>query len=218
VGLPCRITLRDGSRPDIVLQPDLQIAHRAFAAVWQAMAAALRHDLAAAPRQGMAAAPRQDDQAFPLTAFSFGLHPRTGGGEMPFLCWRDGLLLAAPAPHDPDAVARTLAACGHAMAATIGLAPGLASVFGAACGYLLAGVPAGPDGQEASDLVTLYLPITEPPLVTISNVMDATFWDLAAPLLTATVELFAGWTADPSSHATLRAAWRRGRSIEMSGD
>ena len=139
---------------------------------------------------------------------------------MPFLCWRDGLALAASPPHAAGAVSRTLAALGHALAAPLDINPALASGFGAACGYLLCGVAATSDAQEACDLAALHLgqPNVAPPLSCAGDAMGDAFWRLAAPLLAATAELFAGWTADPSGHAMLRAAWRRGRTIEMSGD
>ena len=196
VGLPCRIILRDGSRPDIVLQPDLQTAHRAFSGLWRAMAATLLHDDAGPP-------------ALPLAAFGFGLQQRTGIGGMPFLCWRDGLALAAPPPHEAGAVSRTVAAFGHILAATLGIDPALASAFGAVCGYLLSGVPAIFDAQEACDLAALHLGLLNvaPPLTPASDTTDSAFWHLAAPLLSAAADLFVDWTTDPSGHPTLRAAY-----------
>ena len=207
VGVPCRIILHDGSRPDIVLQPDLQTAHRAFSALWQAMAATLLPEDARPP-------------ALSLAAFGFGLQPRSSGGGMPFLCWRDGLALAASPPHAADAVSRTVAALGHALAAPLDIDPALASGFGAACGFMLCGVPATSDAQETCDLAALHLgqPNVAPPLTCASDALGNPFWHLAAPLLAATASLFAGWTADPSGQATLRAARRRSRTIEMSGD
>jgi hypothetical protein len=223
VGLPCRIVLRDGSRPDIVLQPDLQRALIAFATLWQAMARGLLRD-------GVASAGGEDPPKLPVAAFGFGLQPRSGASDRPFLCWRDGLVLAGPAPHDPAAVSRTLAAFGHALSGPLHIAPALAAGFGAACGYLVCGVPAHADGQEACDLAAAALqgrlaidashegaghdgtPADAP-----WDAMSEVFWRRAGPLLTAAAELFVGWSADPAAHATLRAAWRRGRSIEMSG-
>lgn len=204
VGVPCRIILRDGSRPDIVLQPDLQTAHRAFSALWRAVATTLLRNDANPP-------------ALPLAAFGFGLQPRAGDGGMPFLCWRDGLALAAPPPHAAGAVSRTVAAFCHALAAPLGIDPALASGFGAACGTLLSGVPATSDAQEARDLAALHLdqPNIAPPLAYAGDAMGDAFWRLGAPLLTAIAELFAGWTTDPSAHATLRAVLRRGRSSAM---
>jgi hypothetical protein len=154
-----------------------------------------------------------------VAAFGFGLRPRGGTSDLPFLCWRDGLMLAAPAPHEKLAVSRTLAAFGHAMSEALHIAPALAPGFGAACGYLVCGVPAHADGQEACDLAATALRGHDfcGHDLGVDDVMADTFWRRAAPLLAATAELFAGWTADPSAHAALRAAWRRGRAIEMSG-
>lgn len=207
VGVPCRIILRDGSRPDIVLQPDLQTAHRAFSALWQAMAATLLREGANPP-------------ALPVAAFGFGLQPRSSGGGTPFLCWRDGLALAASPPHEAGAVSRTVAAFGHALASALDIDPALASGFGAACGFMLSGILATCDAQEACDLAALHLGQSNvpPPLNRAGDAMGSAFWRLAGPSLAATADLFAGWSMDPSGHATLRAAWRRSRTIEMGGD
>jgi len=157
----------------------------------------------------------------PLGSFGFGLNPRPTVGDVPFLSWRDGLKLAAPAPHDPAALSRTLAAFGHAVSADLHIAPALAPSFGAACGYLLAGVPPGADCQESCDLAASALhPAARPGAALQSAAGAATdepFWRHAQPVLAALADLFLGWTADPSGHAALRAAWRRGRSLEMNG-
>jgi hypothetical protein len=211
VGLPCRITLRDGIRPDIVLQPDLQRAQAAFAVVWRHMATTLSRPCDALPD-------------WQLAGFGFALRPQGGGGDLPLLCWRDGLKLAAPGPHDAGAVARTVAAFGRALAAELRISAALAAGFGAACGYLLAGAPPLPDGQEACDLAAAALRDSTQPGAPLDAAGDgpegacgAAFWSAAQPVLAATSELFLNWSADPAGHATLRAAWRRGRSIQMSG-
>lgn len=206
VGLPCRITLRDGSRPDIVLQPDLRRAQAAFAALWRANAAALL----------------REPPPLPLADFGFALQPGAGG-DQPLLCWRDGLALCRPPPHQQIAVSRTLAAFGHVLAASCRITPALAAGFGAACGYLAAGLPPSADWREACDLAAAGLANARPgaPLEAARAAAEGAegpaFWTVAGPLLTAAADLFLGWTADPASHAALRAAWRRGLSIELSG-
>jgi hypothetical protein len=205
VGLPCRILLSDGTRPDIVLQPDLGQARAAFGAIWRAMAAILLAD---------------DPQAaeFPLAAFGFALQPRSTGGERPFLSWRDGIALAGRPPHDASAIARTISAFGQVLAGPLHIEASLAASFGAAASYLLTGVATLPEGQEARDLVADAMrPVAVPPEIAASGSLSDGFWQYAAPKLTAVAELFLGWTADPSGYATLRAAWRRGRALEMSG-
>ena len=211
VGLPCRIMLRDGSRPDIVLQPDMKGAIAGFAQLWRGLAGALQGD--------------RDAEPLRLGAFAFGLQPHTGRNEVPYLCWRDGLALALPPPHDPVAVSRTLAAFGQVLAAELGISAELASGFGAACGYLTTGVLPTTDAQEMCDLAASSLhgkprPDAATRLAGLDTA-DATseaFWSLAAPLATAVTDLFLSWTADPSSLSNLRSAWQRGFSIEMSGD
>lgn len=71
VGLPCRLALRDGLRPEIMMQPELRAARLALAKLW-AM----------------------------LTEVLVTLWPgeRNSGGR-PRLAWSNGLALAGPAPH-----------------------------------------------------------------------------------------------------------------------
>jgi hypothetical protein len=144
VGLPCRVLLRDGSRPEIVLQPDLGRSVTGFTQVWQAMVAALVPDRADLPLR--------------LGAFAFGLLPGTASGDRPHLCWRDGLILGARPPHDPLLVSRTVAAFGQVLAESFAIAPGLAAEFGAVCGLLATGVLPTPTWQQISDLVAAALP------------------------------------------------------------
>jgi hypothetical protein len=154
---------------------------------------------------------------FPSTAFIFGLQPRSGN-DGPYICWKDGLALAGMEPYDPAAVSRTLAAFAQAMAEDIGIAPALASGFGAACGARLTGMVPDFVDQEACDLAALHLPAITPPLTQADQALNKTFWDLAAPVLRSVANLFADFTTDPSNHARLRAAWRRGRAIELDGE
>jgi hypothetical protein len=202
VGVPCKVTLRDGSRPDIVLRPDLQRVHDALDQLWRKMVQILL------PGEPI---------PFPTTVFTFGLQPRSGG-EGPYLCWRDGLALAGVEPYDANAVSRTLSAFAQAMAEDIGIAPTLASGFGAACGARVTGTVPDPMEQEACDLAALHLPPVTPPLTQAGQALDDTFWDLATPVLQAVSNLFTDFTTHPANHARLRAAWKRGRAIELGGE
>jgi hypothetical protein len=211
VGLPCRITLRDGTRPDLVLQPDLRAPHQAFATMWQKLLAALLPGTEDAPR-------------FPVGAFEFGLQHREGRPDRPFLCWRDGLALAADPPHDPAVVARILAAQSRTLAEYLDIGAELAGGFGAACAYLAVGTVPEADDQEACDLTAASLPLSlRPDEASAAEACEAgaaspAVWHRATPLLAAAADLFAGWTNDPASYAALRAVWRRGRTIELNGD
>lgn len=179
VGLPCQVTLRDGARPHIVLQPDLRPAHTAFVAVWRAMTAAVL--------QGSADAP-----PFPLASFGFGLQLRDGSAEMPFLCWHDGLVLTGMAPHPQQAVSRVVAALGQVLAADLEIAPGLAVEFGAACGFLAAGIAPSSASQDVCDRVAAALP-GGGRMAGCGDAKDDAFWAAAGPLLLAAAALFRSW-------------------------
>ncbi len=210
VGLPCRVLLRDGLRPEIALQPDLGRAVAGFTRVWQAMLAAILPDRA--------------DQPLQLGAFVLGLQPGMSGGDRPYLCWRDGLVLMGGPPHDRLVVARTVASFAQSLAATWAIAPGLAGEFGAACGLLATGQIPSPGSQQICDLVATSLPEARCPQAASiladpvgEGAAGAEFWQRATAPLCAAIDLFIGWTANPSDLATLRAAWQRGFSIELSG-
>jgi len=211
VGLPCRILLRDGSRPDIVLQPDLRGALHAFQALWQAAVQCLAEDRRHWP--------------LPLDVFGFGLQPRFGQSDTPFLCWRDGLALSGPVPHDPFCVSRCLAAMCQAMAGELGIDDALAADFGAACGYLATGVHPGPEAQQACDLVAASLKGAARPGEAAPCLADPAgggalgpgFLTMAGPQLRAARDLFLGWADDPAGLSLLRSAWKRGFSIDMNG-
>ncbi|MEJ1975999.1 MAG: hypothetical protein WDN49_07700 [Acetobacteraceae bacterium] len=218
VGLPCRVTLRDGARPDIVLQPDLRQAHAAFGSVWRGMAAALLP-------ASKSALP------LPFASFGFGLEPRDGDADVPYLCWHDGVALAAASPYPAQSVSRIVAAFGQALSAELDIASGFARGFGAACGFLTAGVAPSSEWQEECDLVAASLPGCTHPLQSVAlggasrtaaagcgDAKTDAFWAGAGPLLLGATALFRSWTAAPSDRRALRMAWRRGMSLALNED
>jgi hypothetical protein len=204
VGLPCRIVLHDGERPDIVLQPDMGRAFEAFAVFWRNLALALLGGPA---------------PAFPAHAFVFGLLPRHGAPDTPYLCWEDGLAIAAGAA-EPEAVARCIAACARKMASELGIAAALADPFASVCGFAAIGRVAFVEWQPHCDIAAAALAAREgwqalPALPDPPDPCAETFWAALKPRLIAVCELFAGWSLPGSAYPALRAAWQRGRSIEM---
>ena len=194
VGLSCRVTLRDGARPDIVLQPDLRQAHAAFVSVWRAMA-------------GTLLGPSEELPPFPVASFGFGLQHRDGSADVPFLCWHDGLALASALLPPPQAVSRVVAALGQALAAELAITPYFAADFGAACGFLAGGVAPSFDGQAVCDRVAAALPGVSR-AVRCGDVRDDAFWIATAPLLLAVAKLFRDWAVEPAG---------RGMAVALSG-
>lgn len=208
VGLPCRITLHDGVRPDIVLQPDLTPAFNALSAVWRTLA----HILSGATGA-------RETGRFPAAAFTFGLQPRQSAIGAPYLSWQDGIALAACDPHY-TAAARCIAACATQYAGEIDIAAIMAAPFGAVCGFLGCGGLAFPEWQEPCDIAASELAASGfwHPGAAWQAAPDARadrFWSLLAPSLLAAARLFTGWSRPDTDYPALCAAWRRGRSIEL---
>jgi len=204
VGLPCRILLHDGERPDIVLQPDLARAKAAFAALWRCLALALLGE------------PAPD---FPAAAFTFGLMVRHGAPDSSYLCWQDGLALEAGMA-EPEALARCIASCARNMADDLGISPSLAEPFASVCGYAAIGRVAFPEWQPHCDIASSALAshVHWQPGSAFARAQDArsdVFWAALKPVLCAAADLFAAWSQPGSAYPALRSAWRRGRSIEL---
>lgn len=212
VGLPCRVLLRDGRQPHIVLQPEVQPARAAFERLWcLAIGALLPH--------------RDDLTSMPDGTFAFGLHPQSGVGDLPLLSWRDGLALASPPPHAGAAVSRALAAMVEALAPELEIDPSLARGFGMASAYLAVGIFPSAESQEICEVVADALrDALRPGSAFAAAATDKTdgalgeaYWRLATPILQVAVALFKSWSANSDQLSALRVAWRRGVSIEMNG-
>jgi hypothetical protein len=205
-GLPCRLELRDGLRPEIVLQPELRSARAAFARLWSLLATAIGADVTAHP-------PLAD--AF-VTLWPGAARP----GHQPALAWSDGLALAAPAPHDAAPVARSISAFATLLAPSLGIADRLAAGFGVAAGFVLAG-HAAPGAEAACDIAAALAArdgmAPGAPLAATGDALSADFARAAARVLEPLRDAHLDWTADPPRHAALLAAWRRGVALELGG-
>ena len=206
-GLACRVALRDGLRPELVLQPDLTAARAAFARAWALLSEAL----------GI------EGHALPLAECAITLWPAAEApGAMPRLAWADGLALAGPAPHAASALARSVAALAQLSAHRRGIAPGLAADFGAACGHALGGIVVHPAMQAACDIGAALLAGggLGPEAALVLAAEDAggdAFRDAALPRLRLLADQHLEWTDDPARHASVLVAWRRGVALELSG-
>jgi hypothetical protein len=206
VGLPCRIALRDGLRPELVLSPELRGARAAFAKLWTALA----HGLGAAA---------EADPPLPELLMTFWPVASTPGSP-PRLAWTDGFALAA-SPQDPPAAARCIATFARLLATRCGIGGDLAPSFGAACGFALAG-HAEPGQEQACDIGAALLAreglAPGAPLAACDDALSPGFAAAATPALILLRDAYLDWTAEPSRHAALRTAWRRGVTLELGGD
>jgi len=201
-GVSCRIALRDGLRPEIVLMPDLRTARAAFARLWANLTNALH-------------LPHIE-----LPLGELGLALLAGQPTTAQLAWVDGLALAGAPPHSATALARCLRAMAAWLAPRLDIAPCLAGNFAAAVAHAVAGTVAEPADQAACDIALAALTANMPPNAAElpEDAFGAGHWAAVQPRLSRLVELHQDWTADPARHAALNAAWRRGVALELSGD
>jgi hypothetical protein len=205
-GVACRLALRDGLRPEIVLQPDLRPARQAFARLWDTLRELLEAEAPSTP---------------PLAELLITLWPAATATEAkPRLAWQDGLALSAAAPHDAAAVARCVAAFTQLLAAPLGIAADLAAGFGAAAGFALAGhAPPGAEAEAEIGAALLARDAIRPgdALAAAGDALSEGFAASARPALVLLRDAHLDWTADPARFAALRAAWRRGVALEFQG-
>lgn len=211
-GMDCRIVLRDGARPEIVLEPDLAPAVATFTRAWTRLRTLLRlaGDIGEFPAQEceLALLPGQRQNGRPLLIYSHA--------------WQVSLLgqrLAEAAPAGPLADRRAALAGLIAPLATVaghrlGLVGPMAAAFGAALAGLAAPADQRPDSGrdgfefgaarriwgEACGQAPLPLDALAPPR------QDGP----AQQALQRIVSQFRAWQEHPDGYALARAQWSEG--------
>lgn len=145
-GIECRLVLRDGARPEIVIQPDVSIAAAVFAEQWQKL------------RSAFSAIGNIGD--FNLADFDVSFLPPRHWSERPPLSYRDALALHrarhAEAELDPSGYSHVITFLSVGAAYRLGLRDRYALVFGVIVGYVVSGIGAG-NGADFEQDVALQL-------------------------------------------------------------
>ncbi len=128
-GVECRLTVRDGSRPEIVLQPDLSVAQTLFRQLWQKL------------RLGLEEVGEIGD--FSPADFTLALFPHHHWQERPPLAYADALAVlikqAGGKIAEMDALSRLVAFLAMAAGYRLNLKGDLILAFGDAVAYLITG-------------------------------------------------------------------------------
>ena len=197
-GLPCRIALRDGLRPEIVLVPEMRPAREAMQRLWNLLAVALAAPLG----------------TLPLAGIGIALLPDAG---LDRLGWVDAIALAKPPPHMPEQLCRPLRAMALQAARTLELGEDSAPAFAAAVAHAVTGLVALPADQEACDIAAALI---SPAGVADfgDDAFDPALWSAVAPQLRRLLEFHQDLDHHPERLAALRRAWRQGVALELTGD
>ena len=146
-GIECRLILRDGARPEIVIQPDISLANAIFAEQWQKLQVAF---------SGIG-----DIGPFRMADFDVSFLPPRHWTERPPLSYRDALALHrarhAAADMDPSGYSHVITFLSVGAAYRLGLHDRYALVFGVIAGYVVSGITAGNETDFEQDIAMQLL-------------------------------------------------------------
>lgn len=204
-GVPCRLMVRDGPRPEIMLQPDLSAAQALFRTLWQKL------------RLGLGEVEELGD--FSPGDFTLALFPPRHWQERPPLAYLDALAVlhqqAGRAHHGADALTRLLAFLAVAAGNRLSLNGALALAFGDAVAYLITGTPAGLGTDFERGMAHRIFWGEERAQPLASSAFDEQVWQQARPGLRRLYDQFRAWQEDPDAYAAARQKWYRALTVEM---
>jgi hypothetical protein len=219
-GVSCSFAVRDGPRPEIVLQPDLAEARTLFCSLWERL------------RIGLAEVGEIDE--FSLAPFALALFPSSHWRDRPPLAYSDALTVLqrqeAASGSAREAMARTLAFLAVVAGRQLGLQGDVAVAFGDAVGYLVTGIAPGLGADfergMADRLFAQSLPATQESgrgheiaghlaPVGSGSPMAEEVWLRARPGLCAVYDQFRAWQEDHGAYKQARENWYRALTVEM---
>lgn len=210
-GIPCRLTVRDGPRPEIILHPDLAAAHSLFQLLWQKVRTGLG-DIGDLPD-------------FSLADFNLAFFPPQHWQERPPLAYVDALIvLRDQSPllsggknirlGEEDALARLLALLAMTAALRFGLQGRFATSFGDAVAYLMTGssTSLGTDFERGM-AYRLFWGENHAPSGCIA--LDDQSLLQQRPAFRRVFDQFHAWQAVPTTCTAARDAWYRALTVEL---
>jgi hypothetical protein len=205
-GLQCRVVVRDGPRPEIVLQPDLSGMHGLFQALWEKL------------RNGLHTV--GDIGEFSMQDFSVSLFPTRHWQERPPLTYIDALSLRQMSDTDGKAVAsealpRVLAFLTIVAAYRLQLEGQLAMAFGDAVAYLSTGIPVGLGTDFERGMAHRVFWREELAEQRLRRLWDDVAWESARGGLLRVYRQFDIWQHSPEVYESARSKWYRALDIEM---
>lgn len=203
-GIECNIVLRDGTKPEIIVQPDLSVAQGLFIELWRML------------RVGLGAV--GDVGEFSLSDFNVGLFPPRYWHDRPPLAYEDALNTQSYFSRDVPservqrsaALQRLIAFLAIDAAHRLGLAGRLAVAFGDAAGYLVTGIDGG-HGSEFEQVAALDAFDQGDSLMAgqIASLSIDSEWQAARDGLKRVYDLFVQWQENLSEYQAAKERWWR---------
>jgi len=234
-GVECRLVLRDGARPEIVLQPDVSVAEAVFAELWE--------------RLHIAFAKIGDIGDFSLADFDVGLFPARHWRDKPPLSYQDALVIhryrqaarpafggemetekqeargmrgrprrekAGPGRFPPEAgVTHVVTFLAVGAAYRLGLEGRFALAFGVVVGYLVSGMSAGHGADFERDVaLALFEGEERKDVARIGSLFNKERWEEAQDGFTRVFDRFRQWQENPGEYEAARQKWWEALEVE----
>jgi hypothetical protein len=219
-GVECRLVIRDGARPELVLEPELGEAQAFFRDMWEKLAL------------GLALVDEIGD--FTAGAFSLTLFSAARAPDRPPLTYADGLAAlrervvlgvggAAASELDTawDALARVLGALAAAAGQRLGLTSALALAFGDGLASVMTGVAVGwgTEFERGVAHKAFFAEMAGEASTTGARPSLSPFedraWRAAQPGLARVFEQHKKWQAEPVLYEAARDRWHVALSLEL---
>ena len=208
LGVSCQLTVRNGTRPEIVLQPDLTGAHVLFQTLWDCLRLGLM-DI-------------NEIGEFALVDFTLTLFPPSHWQDHPPLVYAEGLIVARARHNGSAQTGRSLEAATHCLASLatvsagrLGLTGVLALAFGDAVPYCLFGIAAGLSTEFELGMAHRAFWNGQTRAVQTGSPFDTEIWLKAQPGFQRVYEQFRIWQAHPDRYDDARDKWHRALSMEI---
>jgi len=206
-GIECRLILRDGARPEVVLQPDVGIAEEVFGELWERLRTAF-HKIG-------------DIGDFSLPDFNVGLLPPRYWHDKPPLCYRDALTIyrarqeGREAFHEDSGLTHVIAFLSVAAGYRLGLEGRFALAFGVVVGYLVFGMSAGHGTDFERDApLSLFDGGEQPGAEPSGSLFNNERWEDAHDGFKRVYDRFTEWQENPEEYEVARERWWEALTLE----
>ncbi len=197
IGLRCRVVVRDGLQPEIVLQPDLIKTRSLLAVLWRKVSLVL------------GCAELVDD--FNSKAFILTLLPtRSPNGDLS-LAYADIVALSQGSEdwdeENREAFSRVLSVVAAGIGQTLGLQQSLALAFGDAVAYAVTQIPGGFASDFERSMAGGFFRQAQFHARRLVTPFDQEFWRESEPALRRICRQFLMWQNDPNEYRIARQQW-----------
>ena len=197
-GIECRLLLRDGARPEIVIQPDISIAKIVFMDLWERLRIAL-HAIG-------------DIGPFTMSDFTVSFLPPRYWQERPPLSYQDALAIyrAHQGRFQVDAIGLSQVATFLSVGAAyhLGLHGRYALLFGMIMGYLVSGKFSAHsvDFEQETILHWLSDPAGPAPLM-LDPIFETGEWEQTQTGIKRICDQLRAWQDDPATNGIDHRQW-----------